>query len=67
MAADPTEQANLATSRPDKVAELTAMIEQFQSEQVAPIWPVLVEMPVSIDHPLGVKRTRDETMIYWAN
>ena len=67
LAADPTEKTDLSKARPDKVAELSAMIADFQKQQAKPLWPAVMEGPISIDHPLGVKGSPNETYIEWAN
>jgi len=64
---DPTEQINLATQNPLKVAELQALLLQHNSELPPPMWPSVVEMPVSIDKPLGVPETPEDDYIYWPN
>ncbi|MDX5415509.1 MAG: sulfatase, partial [Alphaproteobacteria bacterium] len=64
---DPTEQNNLAEAMPEKVAELTALLERHNAEQPAPGWPSRVEMPVSIDKDLSVPQAEDDEYIYWQN
>jgi arylsulfatase A-like enzyme len=67
LASDPGEKTNLITVNPDKAAELTAMIEAFQKEQVAPLWPALLEGPIPLDHPLGRPSGKDDAYVYWSN
>jgi arylsulfatase A-like enzyme len=67
MSADPTEQKNLAAARPDKVRELTALLERYQAQMVQPSWPALIEGPIPIDHPLGVADHADDEFVDWAN
>jgi len=65
---DPTERTNLASSRPDIVAELKRELARIDAEQSKPIWPALLEAPIWIDKTLDqpVDPTRDE-YVYWAN
>lgn len=68
LAADPTEQRNLAMDEPEKLAELMAVLEEMDAEQATPIWPSLIEGPIMIDRPLGgAPRGPDDEFIYWAN
>ena len=67
LAADPTEQHNLAATMPDKVATLAADLAKIDGEQVKPLWPSLLEAPVRIDQPLGTPVKADDEYIYWAN
>lgn len=39
LAEDPTEKQNLASSRPDKLAELQALLAAHNAEQAEPLWP----------------------------
>lgn len=64
---DPTEQNNLATQNPAKVAELQALLAQHNNELPPPMWPSVIEMPVTIDKPLGEPDTPDDEYIYWPN
>ena len=64
---DPTEQNNLAARRPEKVAELVALLDAHNAEQAEPGWPSRVEMPVSIDKSLRERQAEDDEYIYWPN
>lgn len=65
--ADPTEQNNLVSERPEKVAELQALLQQHNDELPPPMWPSVVEMPVTIDQPLGQPEAPEDEHIYWPN
>ena len=67
MAADPTERRNLAVARPDKVAELSAILADYEAQMVAPSWPSLIEAPIPVDHPLGMPPAPDWEYVTWAN
>jgi arylsulfatase A-like enzyme len=64
---DPTEKNNLADSRPDKVKELTAVLDGLQKQMVPPLWPSLIDGPTPIDHPLGVPFTEQDEWVSWPN
>jgi len=67
LAEDPYEKTNLAASRPDKVAELSAMLARQDAQMVKPTWPSLLQGAISIDHPLGVKDKASDEYVYWDN
>src|SRR5258706_1771149 len=67
MTADPTEHRNLAESRPDKVAELTAVLSAHEQQMVLPSWPSLIEGAIPVDRPLGVPPKPDDEYVTWAN
>ncbi len=67
MRADPTESTNAAESRPDKVAELTALLARYDGEMVTPKWPSLIEGPIAIDRTLADPKRYDGEYVYWAN
>ena len=64
---DPTEKTNLADTRPEKLAELTARLNAIDSEQAKPLWPSLQESPIPLDRPLGTPEVEGEDYIYWSN
>ena len=67
LAADPTEQKDLAASDPKRVAALRAMIETQNKGMAKPIWPGLIEGPVRIDVPLTAPWRDGQDYIYWSN
>jgi arylsulfatase A-like enzyme len=67
LAADPTEQVDLALRRPEKLAELRALLARFEAEMVQPAWPSLIEGPIAIDHAAHVPDRPEEEHVYWAN
>ncbi|MDO8906914.1 MAG: sulfatase-like hydrolase/transferase [Pseudohongiella sp.] len=64
---DPTEQFEVSSQNPEKLAELTSLLDQHNAELPDPMWPSVVEMPVSIDKPLGRTEYPDDEHIYWPN
>jgi len=67
LSADPTEQRNLAEQRPDKVAELEALLAAHNAEQVDPIWPSVIAGPMVIDKHGGQPYEPGDDYIYWPN
>jgi len=64
---DPTEQANLADKRPDKVEALKALLVTHNADQAQPLWPSNFEGPVSIDKTLDRPESPDDEYVYWPN
>ena len=54
LAEDPTEQHNLAAERPDKLAELMALLDAHAANARPPLYPSEIEAPVPIDKDLSV-------------
>ena len=54
LAEDPTEQHNLAAERPDKLAELMALLDKHAASARPPLYPSEIEAPVPIDKDLSV-------------
>jgi arylsulfatase A-like enzyme len=67
LAQDPTEKNNLALAQPAKVQELKAMLDAFDREQVKPLWPSMIEIPVGVDRPLNQPPQAGEDVVYWSN
>jgi arylsulfatase A-like enzyme len=64
---DPTEQRNLATAQPAKVAELQALLAAHNGQMQPPAWPSFIEMPVMIDKTLAEPEASDDEYVYWQN
>jgi uncharacterized sulfatase len=67
LSLDPTEQNNLAAARPDKVKELSALLDAHQKGARAPLYPYLVQGPVAIDQTLATPHKDGADYIYWPN
>jgi uncharacterized sulfatase len=67
LAADPTERRELSAERPEKVAELRALLDAHDAEQVPPLWSSFAEMPVAIDKTLAEPEREDDEVIWWPN
>jgi arylsulfatase A-like enzyme len=64
---DPTEQVNLVDARPDKLAELDALLDAQEEELGPPGWPPLVEGVIPVDRHLADAPVPGETYVYWPN
>jgi arylsulfatase A-like enzyme len=64
---DPTEQANLAASRPDKVAELARLLDAHNAAQAEPLWRARAELPVLIDKHLAEPQSPIDEYVYVPN
>ena len=67
LASDPTERNELSKARPEKLAELSAILEAHEGQMVAPLWPALVEGSVAVDHSLAEPMLDGDEYVYWAN
>ena len=67
LAADPTEQQDLAAREPQRVAELSAMLDAQNKGMAKPIWPGLIEGPMRIDVPLNARWQDGQDYVYWTN
>jgi uncharacterized sulfatase len=65
LSVDPTEKVNLGDQRPEKVAELRALLKEHNALQVEPLYPAGGQMPVLIDKTLEEVGTADDEYIYW--
>jgi uncharacterized sulfatase len=67
LAEDPTEQHDLAAERPEKLAELRALLAAHDAEQAKPLWDSFAEMPVAIDKTLAEPEREDDLVVWWPN
>jgi len=67
LATDPTEQANLASQDPARVAELRKLIEMQNAGLPKPLWPGLLEGAIRIDVPLNAPWKKGQEYVYWSN
>lgn len=68
LSSDPGERNDLSAARPEKVAELRALLERHAREAVvAPRWPALVEGPIPLDKTGETPLRRGDAYVYWAN
>ena len=67
LAEDPTEQNDVSATQADKVAELVALLDAHNSQQVEPLWPSGVDWPIWIDKSMADNPTLDDDFIWWPN
>ena len=67
LSQDPTEQTNLAASRPDKLAELQALLDRHQASGRAPLWQPTTERPTAIDKSRAERVEPGDEVVYWPN
>ena len=63
---DPTEQTNLIDEEPEKVAELTALIEAHWAGS-QPLAQSVVAGPLAIDKHLADEFVAGDAFVYWPN
>ncbi|MEO0883937.1 MAG: sulfatase [Pseudomonadota bacterium] len=67
LASDPTEQTNLAETRPDKVADLTLLLDEHQANSVGALYEYTLESPISIDKPPVEGIEAGDDYVWWPN
>jgi uncharacterized sulfatase len=64
---DPTERNNLADSRPEKRAELQALIDKHWANARPPLYPYTTESPTCIDRTLADLPCPKDDYVIWPN
>jgi arylsulfatase A-like enzyme len=67
LAADPEERTNVATTRPDKLAELQTALERHNAEQAKPLWPSVVTANINLDRDESVPAEPGDEFSEWSN
>jgi uncharacterized sulfatase len=67
LAADPTERNDLSAQRPDKLAQLQALLDSHHAKMPPPLWPSFLEFPVLIDKTLDQPDAPGDEYTYWVN
>ena len=67
LANDPSEQNNLVDEQPEKLIELTALIETHQASSVGPLYAHKIESPIPIDKALNEKHEDGDEYVIWPN
>ena len=67
LASDPTEQINLATSRPDKLAELQTLLDRHNAGARELLWHPATERPIAVDKTRAERVQPDDEVVYWPN
>ncbi len=67
LADDPTERNDLARSRPEKLAELQALIDKHWADARPPLYPSTTESPTCIDRTLADLPCPENSYVIWPN
>jgi len=67
LSTDPTEQTNLAESRPDKAAELMEALKRHQDGAVPSLYRATVQGPIAVDKTAADTAGPDDEVIFWPN
>lgn len=67
LSVDPTEQNNLADTRPDKLAELMALLDEHHADAVPPLYAHKIESPIAIDKTLVQGIEPGDEYVLWPN
>ena len=67
LANDPTEQRNLAEERPDKLAELQALLDAHHTDRTPPLYASVTDSPVMIDKTLAEQFEPGDEYVYSPN
>lgn len=64
---DPTEQDNLAESRPEKLQELSTLLAQHQAGSRGPLFPPTINTPVMVDKAKSERFVEGDEYVYTPN
>lgn len=67
LKSDPTEKNNLASTHPEKLKELLALMKTHHQGMAEPLWPTFIEIPIMIDKTLDQHHTKEDEYTYWYN
>ena len=67
LSEDPTEQHNLALSHHEKLAQLEALLADYNSSARPPLWPATVQLAVPIDKTLAEQFEEGDEYIFAPN
>ncbi len=67
LAADPTEQVDVAAANEAVAGELEALLDAHLADRRAPLYPHTIEAPVAVDKTLADPVTPADTIIFWPN
>ena len=67
LAADPTEQNNLAEERSEKTAELLAILDAHMADSVGPLYPHTLTSAIVIDKTLTQPLDETDEYVLWRN
>ena len=64
---DPTERSNLASSQPQKLAQLKGLLDAHHAQMPPPLWEPFLEGPIFIDKTLDQPKSPGDEYTYWVN
>lgn len=67
LAADPNEQVDLSSERPDQLAKMLAALDAHNAEQRDSAWPSSGSFSINLDKDLSIPDADDDEYIYWSN
>jgi uncharacterized sulfatase len=67
LAADPTEHNDLAAVETARVAQLQALLDDHNAQQMEPRWPSIIESPQLIDKTGAESYVEGDEYTYWPN
>ena len=67
LADDPGERQNLASQEPARLADMQKRLKDINAQQIKPMWPSLLEGPISLDKTLKQPYKPGDAYIYYAN
>jgi uncharacterized sulfatase len=67
LAKDPTERNNLVETRPDKLKELSAILDAHHANRTPPLYEPAADSPVMIDKTMAERFEEGDEYIYWPN
>lgn len=67
LATDPTERVNLASTQPEKLAQMKVQMEAHHAQMPPSQWPSFLEMPIEIDKTLDQQHLPADEYVYWNN
>lgn len=67
LSVDPTEQTNLATDRPGKLAELSDLIAAHRADRVEPLYPYSIESTRRLDKTILGRYEDADEYVWWPN
>ena len=67
LANDPTERRELSKAEPQRAQALLALLKAQDAANVKAIWPSLLQAPVYVDAPGGVKHKAGDEYVLWDN
>jgi uncharacterized sulfatase len=64
---DPTEKNNLASTQPERLGHMRAMLDAHHAKMPPPLWDSFIELPVTIDKTLDQPYREGDEYTYWSN